>query len=484
MGLSLSRIALISLISAILLPRSLGASVSVAITPDWTAIEIAIPSDFMGVSYDTSHVLPENDKYYFTDQNKPLIAMFQTLGLRSLRVGGNSVDKPDVKIPGPPDIDQLFAFAKAANVQVIYGLRLKNQTGPNECALPAVKYIMDHYRAQLTYFGIGNEPTFYQQPGATYPYSSFLPLFNKYISVLTAPGAAPDAMFAGPSASGSKPDWPTWSAKLADDDAANPHLKLISQHWYVGGSSRKVKDLAAAREEMLSPEIIKTYETFAAKFVPTVHKDKLQFRIEETNNFSNAGIKNVSDTFASALWGLDYLYWWASQGAAGLNFHTGNQDLYAAFWASPGGYHVHPLGYAIRAFTVAAHGRLVPLAVDGPSDANVRSYAVLSDSNDLYITVINKEHGPAGRDARVTLRAGKAYDHGEVMSLACESNDIAAKEGITLGGSSIADDAVWNGKWTSLQSPSRKTPFAVSVTVPAASAVIVRLSDLRLALGN
>jgi hypothetical protein len=476
---------------AIIFPASLRADVDVSVAPDWTAPQIDIPSDFAGVSYETARLLPDNNQYYFTGQNKPLIGMFQTLGVRSLRVGGNSVDKPDVKIPDSRDIDQLFAFAKEANIKVIYGLRLKNQTSPDECALPAVKYIMDHYSSLLTCFGVGNEPTYYQQPGATYPYSSFLPLFNKYISDLTAPGAAPDAMFAGPSASGSKPDWPRWSAKLADDDAGNPHVALISQHWYVGGSSRNVKDPAAARDRILSPDIIKTYEAFAGKFVPTVHKDKLQFRMEETNTYSNAGAKDVSDTFASALWGLDYLYWWASQGAAGVNFHTGDkvaagQTLvscnYSLFWTSPAGYNVHPLGYAMKAFTIAAQGRLVPLTVDAKDDANIRVYGVLSDNNDLCITVINKEHGQGGRDAAVTLNPGKAYSRGEIMVLACESHDVSAKTGITLGGATIDDSARWDGKWTPLQTPPQTGSF--TVTVPAASATIIRLADMRLVLGK
>jgi hypothetical protein len=470
----------------IIFPASLVAQVQMTVAPDWSAPQIELPSDFTGVSYETARVLPEDGKYYFTDQNKPLIAMFQTLGLRSLRVGGNSVDKPNVKIPDSHDIDQLFAFAKEANVKVIYGLRLKNQTGPEECALPAVRYIMDHYSSQLTCFGVGNEPTHYIQPGDSYPYSSFLPLFNKYISDLTAPDAAPEAMFAGPSASGARPDWPRWSAKLADDDAGNPHLKLISQHWYVGGSSYNVKDTAAARDQILSAEMIKTYEAFADKFVPAVHKDNLQYRIEETNTFSNAGAKDVSDTFASALWGLDYLYWWASEGAAGVNFHTGDKVAagqilvtcnYAAFVTSPTGYHVHPLGYAIKAFTLAAQGRMVPISVDAMADANVRVYGVLSADNDLFVTVINKGHGQGGRDVAVTLNSGKSYDHGDVMFLTCESHDIAAKDGITLGGSPIEDDASWRGNWTPLQSSSPGGPFSVNVTVPAASVAIVKLTN-------
>jgi hypothetical protein len=191
----------------------------------------------------------------------------------------------------------------------------------------------------------------------------------------------------------------------------------------------------------------------------------------------------VSDTLASALWGLDYLYWWASQGAAGVNFHTGDQVAagqilttcnYALFWASPGGYNVHPLGYAVKAFTIAAHGRLVPLTVDAPDDANIRAYGVVSDDNSLYITIINKEHGKTGRDAAVTLSPGKLYSHGDIMTLQSDTSDIASKTGITLGGAEITDDADWNGSWTPTHPTDSNGSFAV--TVPVASVTIVKLT--------
>ena len=119
---------------------------------------------------------------------------------------------------------------------------------------------------------------------------------------------------------------------------------------------------------------------------------------------------------------------------------------------------------------------MVPTSVDANSDANVRVYDVLSANNDLFVTVINKEHGQGGRDVAVTLNPGKSYDRGEVMFLACESEDIAAKSGITLGGSPIEDDGSWQGKWTPLQSSSPGGPFSVNVTVPAASVAIVKLT--------
>src|SRR5207237_8295844 len=59
-------------------------------------------------------------------------------------------------------------------------------------------------------------------------------------------------------------------------------------------------------------------------FAATVAKDGFTFRLSETNSFFHGGAAGASDTFASALWGLDYLHRWAAHGAAGLNFHTGD----------------------------------------------------------------------------------------------------------------------------------------------------------------
>src|SRR5436190_22274488 len=56
-----------------------------------------VASDFSGLSYETSRLLPdEKGTHYFRPDNLPLISVFQTLGVKSLRIGGNSVDASSV----------------------------------------------------------------------------------------------------------------------------------------------------------------------------------------------------------------------------------------------------------------------------------------------------------------------------------------------------------------------------------------------------
>ena len=203
----------------------------------------------------------------------------------------------------------------------------------------------------------------------------------------------------------------------------------------------------------------------------------------EANSFSNGGAAGVSDAFASALWGLDYLYWWAAHGAAGVNFHTGGTApgitprspmKYAVFWNSSEGFAVRPLAYALKAFALASNGRLVSVNVSSETSLpNVRAYAVLAPDGSLYVTLINTEHGPGGRDAEATLAPGQGFARGEIMRLTSPDGDVQARSGGMLGGAVINDDGKWNGTWAPLSPPSGGGQF--KLRVPAATAAIVRL---------
>ena len=47
----------------------------------------------------------------------------------------------------------------------------------------------------------------------------------------------------------------------------------------------------------------------------------LRYRLTESNDYLT-GVPGASNAFASALWALDHLHWWAAHGAAGVNFHN------------------------------------------------------------------------------------------------------------------------------------------------------------------
>jgi len=120
-----------------------------------------ISPEAVGLSYEASRLLPdEKGLHYFRPDNTALLNMFKTLGVKNLRIGGNSVDAPNIPIPGQEDIHSFFKFAKAANVKVIYSVRL--QDGDPKGAQDIARIIYENYKDVLESFSIGNEPGYYK----------------------------------------------------------------------------------------------------------------------------------------------------------------------------------------------------------------------------------------------------------------------------------------------------------------------------------
>jgi hypothetical protein len=274
----------------------------------------------------------------------------------------------------------------------------------------------------------------------------------------------------------------TWASDFARDFAPAAHLKYISQHVYPGGSGRDMTDAAAGRSKLLDPAMAQLYQTLHDSFVPAAVENNLPFRVDEANSAFLGGGKDVSNTFASALWGLDFLYWWAQHGATGINLHTGVkttpdettiQQGYDLFWQSSSGFKMHPLGYAVKAFDIGTHGKMIPLTLLFAKDTlNLTAYAVVTSDNELYFTVINKENGPDARDAAVTLDAGQGRTRAIALFLTAPHNDIATTSDITLGDGAIGPDASWSGNWTTLQAGSDAWRFILHL--PAGSAAVVK----------
>jgi hypothetical protein len=443
----------------------------ITVTVDTKSPGPAIPEDFGGFSFEIARVLPNPDgKYVFSADNKPLVDIFRTMGARSLRIGGNTADRATVPIPTTADMDQLFGFARAAGVKVIYTLRLHD--GDPKAAASTAKYLYDKYAGEMSCLAIGNEPNMYARE-----YPQYKKLWQDYVAAITAPDMAASATFCGPSTT---PGKVAWSRDFAKDFAAGGKLKIITQHSYPGGNAEKIEDPAEGRAKLLSPELLTGYQKFFDAFAPTAKQYGLGFRLEEANNYHHGGAKDVSNTLAAALWGLDYQHWWASHGAAGVNFHTGDQVAagnltkqcwYASFVTSGrGGYTVWPMGYAIKMFDLGRHGKVVPVKVESADKMNLTAYGVLADDGSLCVTLINKENGSAPKPATVTIATGGGFTRGETITMTAPNNDIAATSGLTIGGDTIHDDANWNGKWTPVPSADQLT-----VELPPATAMIVKL---------
>lgn len=495
----------------------------------------AIPQDFVGLGFETKSVATNTygvSGYFFTPTNTRLITLFQNIGIKNIRVGGGTVDGSGstehcvTPIPTYKDIDNLFEFAQAADVKVIYSLRLLNLTScpdPNLAAEDArtARYIWDKYRASLDSFAIGNEPdvrSFHSYPGhltdpaiyeavpgiAGSAYPSYLADWRHFAEMIHK--AVPEANFSGPDTAVSDTSSYTpnpssgvsWTQQFAKDLQRSGILAEALQHHYVWGSpgntttQEAIDDmLSSAWDNDTSVGTQPAHDGGKADFhpYPFVYAHILAplasygvpYRMTEANDCLH-GVEGASDSFAAALWALDYMHWWAAHGMAGVNFHNNPWIPTDTIVPHPnpcpptgcGNYTVTPKAYGMKTFSVGSHGYVEPVVISNPDKINLTAYAV-GTAKDLYVTIINKTHTTThdAIDAAVVIHAA-GFTSGSAAYMVLTDGDPGnpALMTATLGGASIPNDAPWRGKWTRLE---RIEKGRVAVTVQSTTAVIVKI---------
>src|SRR5689334_15499673 len=103
----------------------------VTVTIDAGPLGPVVPGDFAGLSFERGPLVSPGNAgvsgNVFGPGSNSLITLFRNLGLGNLRIGGGTVDQlipAGTGSDGFSGIDNLFAFAGAAGVKVIYSLRM------------------------------------------------------------------------------------------------------------------------------------------------------------------------------------------------------------------------------------------------------------------------------------------------------------------------------------------------------------------------
>jgi hypothetical protein len=483
---------LYSLFFAIVLSYSAPAQSSVILTVNLTEIGKTIPSDFIGESFEAASIRLNNNGvhgYFFDSTNTQLINLFHELGIKNLRIGGGTVDNVNVN-PTHNDIDALFRFAKAAGIKVIYSVRLRSGE-PKEDAEIA-KYVWDHYKNLLVCFAIGNEPDWHSfhivdpkiyeiipgVPGSAYP--TFIKKWKEIAKAILK--LVPKAKFTGPDTGSNYPvpdskdtyyAGKSWTVDFAEDEKGSGIIKFVCAHNYVG---QDAEGQHLTPQVMINRMLSASWDTvnyprlYNNSFTPVLPKG-IGYRLTESNSFSG-GVKNGSNCFATALFSLDYLHWWAEHNCLGVNFHTTQWRYNGTFYHdNDWNYHINPMGYGIKAFNIGGHGRIDPLKIDNPDKLDLTAYAV-KDTNNLYVTIINKEHGDKAVNANVIINTAGFSKNAKVMFLLPPDGNVGATTGMTLGGSVITNSGTWEGKWKPIKLIHEGK---YKVIVPASSAAIVRI---------
>jgi hypothetical protein len=519
----------------LLLTGSVLAQAPITLTISTSAHEFAIPADFVGLGFETRSVVANSygvQGNFFSPANTQLITLFRNIGIKQIRVGGGTVDDSGesehcvAPTPTYKDIDNLFEFAHATGIKVIYSVRLEN---PASCAnlhlaeddAKIIQYIWSKYRANLDSFSIGNEPdvggyhprpgqpadpAIYEttpgDPGSAYP--SYIADWRHFADVIRK--AVPDAKFSGPdtavsSRSSFTPnpvDGVSWTIQFAKDLKGSGLLIEALQHHYVWGrpentTAREAIDdmLSSAWDDDITIGSQPAFNGGTAKFhpYPFVYNTVLAplvaggvpYRMTEANDCLH-GVTGASDGFAAALWTLDYMHWWAAHHMAGVNFHNNPwlptdtivPDPNPCATAGCKNYHATVKALGMKAFSVGSDGFVRPVKIENPQKINLTAYGVGTDK-ELYVTVINKTHSSThdSTAADIVIEV-PSFERANVDSMVLtdgEPGNAGLMTG-TLGGSSITNNVPWNGKWTPV---GRVQKGKVEVTVQSATAAIVRI---------
>jgi len=266
----------------------------------------------------------------------------------------------------------------------------------------------------------------------------------------------PSARFAGPDIAGEQ-DWVEPFVEAAGDN-----LVLVTRHHYADGPAGS-PHISIAKLLGSAPNAQAMLEEMGA----IGERHRLPFRIVETNSIFNEGQPGVSDSFASALWGVDFMFQVAVAGGEGINFHTGDAKAYTPIGPRGDGRHEpRPLYYGMLLFKEAARGaRMLPARLTSKSTA-LTSYATRTEGGTLRVCLINMD---LQTDARVGIEAGRDFASFSRLRLTAPSAE--AKTGVTLGGSAVDASGNWSAETAEIL-PWRSESV---VEVPAASAVMVQL---------
>jgi hypothetical protein len=449
------------------LAAQVSAQVSFRVDAQKTLGDIA--PNFLGLGYETSSAAIPG---LLNATNRTYVQLVQNLGPEGvIRIGGNvsdyssfsphgkSISAPKATVLNEENLSALGSFLRMTGWKLIWGLNLGS--GSEQNAVEEAQAVMASVGDKLLAFEIGNEPDLFGRGTAhrprNYSYEDYLREFRRYKAAVRA--KLPGAPFAGPDAASAT----NWVTQFAADEGND--LKLLTHHYY-----RHCAGPTSTLDKLLTPDPklpaeLKQLES-AAK------SSRVPYRICETNSFCGGGQPGVSDTFGSALWMLDYLFTLAWAHAAGVNIETGVNQLGFVSSYSPiaadgrGDYVAKPDYYGMLAFAQAARGQKLPMEYDA-AGTNVSAYAVLEDSGNITVTVVNKD---ASRSVAANISLGQQVR--EARALRLQAPSLRSQTGTTLGGAAASKD----GQWT----PTRTEPLRVkgqtcNVTVPAGSAAIVRL---------
>jgi len=409
-----------------------------------------IPSDFVGLSMEVNLVRP----MFLGTPERPNEVFFQLLrnlgGPGTFRFGGLSQDRYCWDEAGAPDPAGCSGSLAAADLQsffyassrtgwpVLVGLNLAQNSGAWAAQEVKEGILPNSTPEQRLGVEIGNEPDGYYEDKfangssvrpSTYESPDYIRDFQGYVSALST-GASTSIPMAGPAFNG------RWHQPQLDQflGAIGNDLSIATMHWYPTVLCRGPVSIA----DLLDPAILAQYRQVVGGWRQTAENHGLGLQLTETNSTACSGMPGVSDAFASAIWGIDWMLYSAELNLRRINFHSGEingQNSYYNPIASTAGSNglfdteARPLYYAMHLFEAAAPGNaLYPVAVQ--SAANITAYATSRcEACPVHMFVINKD---LSASADVSVDFGRGM--GSAFALALSAPALDSTTDASYGG--------------------------------------------------
>ena len=339
-----------------------------------------------------------------------------------IRVGGNSSDlmgwtadargsNTDVNKLFNSDIDKLFGFLPTVGSgwKSIYTVNFAKDSATyagNAIAEAAseANYVYSTYSSLVKSISIGNEPMAYVVNKYRNPYNPTLYIAN-YLPVFDAIKSANAAIPIGGGDIGRRTEYNTWNSgylqRMNNVPSTSPSrpINTFNIHAYpfrAGELTGTPEQSIDAVLNSLSPN--STFQTHLSYLSTLATSYSARLRMSETNTIAGGTVANVSNSFASAIWALDYLYTLANYNAEGANFHSGGNSVsYAPVYrvsTANGTYAIGAIYYGLLAFTDGARNQRMLTVTPPNSTTNPRAsyYATTSDGGKtVKVTIINKD---------------------------------------------------------------------------------------------
>jgi len=440
-----------------------------------------VPYNFIGFSYELAQL---KDPKFFSASNTELVKLFKILSPKGvLRLGGNSSEScwlkvdptttaPQLTIPDidasehwmprelfmipPESIDSLAGFLEATGWQLIYGLNF-GHSSPERLAKEA-QFIAERIHDNLLYFQVGNEPDFYSASNnrtrpSGWGFKDYLKEWTECTEAISS--LVPNAKFGGPDV-GASSDWIAQFIPAASKNLGN-RLVAVTGHYYASGPP---DDPRVTTENLLitNPETGKK----AKEISELAKRNNLYYRMTEGNSCYRGGKPGMSNTFASALWGGDYMLSLAAAGCGGVNLHGGSRDMLRAALGNhlPGelvatensdtkggyytpiageveyGFKARPLFYSMLLSNQFADTEMKDVSLTA-ENINVTAYAAKM-KNEWRIAVFNKD---LNKDLNLTIELPAPCKISMVWRLIGPSID--ATQNVSLANSVIESDFSW-----------------------------------------